>query len=130
MVQCLFSLLYVRLCSYSSPRNEFFHPIQPNEVAETLSSQLREKEWLVRRQQESERIATERHFQTWESFWGRPGAGAPIPSATKVLGSAVSIKNLYAPAPRVGFNKVNLFQALHMTHQQKQHSSSSKSNKQ
>ncbi|CAL8143202.1 unnamed protein product [Orchesella dallaii] len=102
-----------------SPRNEFFHPMQATEVAETLSSQLREKEWLSRRHQESERLATERHFQTWDSLWGRPGGGAPMPFMEKHLGHAVSFGNLYGAQPqRKGFNKVNLFKAIHMTHQQ------------
>ncbi|ODM89816.1 hypothetical protein Ocin01_16864 [Orchesella cincta] len=102
-----------------SPRNEFFHPIQAAEVAETLSSQLREKEWLSRRHQENERLATERHFQTWDKIWGRPGGGAPVPFSDKSLGHAVSFGNLYGTQPqRAGYNRVNLFKAIHMTHQQ------------
>lgn len=107
--------------------------MQPNEVAETLSSQLREKAWLSRKHQENERLATEKHFQTWDSLWGRPGAGAPISFAQKNLAHAVSFGNLYGTSHRdvggmeqqhrnhntsgMGYNKVNLFKALHMTHQ-------------
>lgn len=94
-----------------------------------MSSQLREKARLTRKQQEKESAATEKHFQTWDSLWGRPGGGAPIPFGEKTMGHAVSFGNLYdtsRPGPdhfrgsnhALGYNRVNLFKALHMTHQQ------------
>lgn len=70
------------------------------------------------------------------SLWGRPGAGAPMPFGEKGLRYAVSFANLDGSSQtgggggggleqyhrnhnsNMGYNRVNLFKALHMTHQQ------------
>lgn len=77
-------------------------------------------------------MATERHFQTWDSLWGRPGAGAPLSFPEKNLGHAVSFGNLYGGSRpteqrgfggNAGYNKINLFKAIHMPHHLQQQQS-------
>ncbi len=58
----------------SSPRRgDYCLSPEPEEIAKSLSLQLAEKQRNHQLTQENDRIAAEKHFNTWDSFWGRPG---------------------------------------------------------
>ena len=45
--------------------------------------QICEKSDHNQRSRQFEEEQQKRHFESWETFWGRPGYGAPKPNTTK-----------------------------------------------
>ncbi|GFQ89203.1 uncharacterized protein TNCT_591642 [Trichonephila clavata] len=43
-----------------------------------LSEQAAQRKQMRQQQKQVERVQSEKHMSTWDSFWGRPGHGAPI----------------------------------------------------
>ena len=43
----------------------------------TLNTQLVERESHEKAKKVNDQEEQKRHFESWETFWGRPGAGAP-----------------------------------------------------
>ncbi|KAK6617516.1 hypothetical protein RUM44_005104 [Polyplax serrata] len=49
----------------------------PPEYLKQLCYQVEEKERQKLQEREEETVQSNRHFETWQGFWGRPGHGAP-----------------------------------------------------
>ena len=54
-----------------------------SQYSDQLSGQVSEKLTLGARGREMEDVQQKQHFESWESFWGRPGNGAPRDSVQK-----------------------------------------------
>ena len=50
---------------------------------EQLTGQVSEKQDIGARGRQMEEQAQKQHFESWETFWGRPGNGAPRDSSQK-----------------------------------------------
>ena len=59
------------------------HPLDDRKrYSDTLNSQVCEKSDYNSRTRQFEEEQQKRHFESWESFWGSPGYGAPKPAGT------------------------------------------------
>ena len=72
-----------------SNKNSFLSP-QPwhisgnkTQYSDQLSGQVSEKLTLGARGKDMDNVQQKQHFESWESFWGRPGNGAPRDSVQK-----------------------------------------------
>ncbi|XP_058063415.1 translation initiation factor IF-2 [Anopheles bellator] len=61
-----------------------------------LCAQMHQKQRRVDTWRAREFESSRQHFETWSSFWGRPGHGAPLPNKNKLNLDSL----LYKPRPR------------------------------
>ena len=54
-----------------------------HQYSDQLSGQVSEKLSIGARGREIDDVQQRQHFESWESFWGRPGNGAPRDSVQK-----------------------------------------------
>ena len=48
-----------------------------------LTGQVEERQGLLAEGREIDDLQQRQHFQSWETFWGRPGRGAPRDNTNK-----------------------------------------------
>ena len=71
-------------CNYRGGILSTKHPNDDRKrYSDTLNSQVCEKSDYNQRSRQFEEEQQKRHFESWETFWGRPGYGAPKPNTTK-----------------------------------------------
>ncbi|EDS30939.1 conserved hypothetical protein [Culex quinquefasciatus] len=79
-------------------RNHKFYATHPNEdpaYLHELCSQMDQKQHRTENSRAAEFETSRQHFETWSTFWGRPGHGAPLPNKNKL-----NLDNLLYAAPR------------------------------
>ena len=60
------------------------HPLDDRKrYSDSLNNQVCEKTDYNQRTRQFEEEQQKRHFESWETFWGRPGYGAPKNNTTK-----------------------------------------------
>ncbi|KAL1400683.1 hypothetical protein pipiens_007236, partial [Culex pipiens pipiens] len=85
-----------KIDKYSS--NGKFYATHPNEdpaYLHELCSQMDQKQHRTENSRAAEFETSRQHFETWSTFWGRPGHGAPLPNKNKL-----NLDNLLYAAPR------------------------------
>ena len=77
-------LLFCNLIRFSHHRPQPWHLTgNKNHYSDQLSGQVSEKLSIGERGRELDDVQQRQHFESWESFWGRPGNGAPRDSVQK-----------------------------------------------
>ncbi|XP_055925847.1 uncharacterized protein LOC129957528 isoform X3 [Argiope bruennichi] len=66
-----------------------------------LSEQAAQRQRMRQQQKMAERAQSEKHMSTWDSFWGRPGHGAPIKSENHKKENLINLLQSEAAQPYV-----------------------------
>ncbi|GFT73063.1 uncharacterized protein NPIL_27492 [Nephila pilipes] len=66
-----------------------------------LSEQAAQRQQMRQQQKQIERAQSEKHMSTWDSFWGRPGHGAPINPDNHKKENLVNLLHAEAAQPYV-----------------------------
>ena len=86
----------IKICLFSFSRASVLHTNKPGFFTEekrqyydTLNTQCASRENETERARKDDTEEQIRHFQNWESFWGRPGYGAPVRTRSGRVRTAV-----------------------------------------
>ncbi|XP_065212303.1 uncharacterized protein LOC135839948 isoform X3 [Planococcus citri] len=75
------------LCNEKSTLKKNYSPcsisITDKEYSEALEQQITAREHHKQEEKEEDQMTARKHFENWDTFWGRPGHGAPKPVKVK-----------------------------------------------